>query len=460
MNRKTVLFFEILTTLSVLGLMINPPQTVMSQNNASANTYETWTFPAYDLENFTIIVLPDTQYYSEGNPHIFENQTQWIVDNIDELNIVFVSHLGDLVDEWYTKDQWTVANSSMSKLDGKVPWGVSLGNHDGLYKEPDNFEIYFGRKRFENENWYGGNYGDGNQNSYQLFSAGADDYLVLHIQYDPTDDMLNWANSVIDSYPSRRVIVSTHEYLDWWWNPWRSPIGQNIYEKLVKPHADQIFLVVCGHYDYVAATAQVIDGNVVYEMISDYQEQPNGGNGWLKILEFSPLQNKIFVTTYSPYLNQFSQAENSTLTLDYNMTQTNPEITVRLTNSSLQYFKADVPEEEINITVSGEVGTTGFCNVTFPKELNLGNEWTTHIDGLLSNGFIQHESELPWSDYYENATHQTLIFKYAHTEPSHQISFVGVGTIPEFPSQSFLVLSAAMAVVALIFYRKRTVSLH
>jgi hypothetical protein len=455
MNRKTVLFFEILTTLSVLGLMINPPQTALSQNNTAANTEETWTFPAYSLENFTIIVLPDTQYYSEGNPHIFENQTQWIVENIDDLNIVFVSHLGDLVDEWYTIDQWLVANSSMSKLDDHVPWGVCLGNHDGLNKDPDNFEIYFGRKRFENERWYGGSYGDGNQNSFQIFSAGADNYLILHIQYDPTDDMLAWANSVIASYPSRRVIVSTHEYLDWWWNPWRSPIGQNIYEKLVKPNVDQIFLVICGHYDYVAATAQVIDENIVYEMISDYQEQPNGGNGWLKILEFSPLQNKIFVKTYSPYLNQFNQAENSTLTLDFNMTQTNPQITVQLTNSTLQYFKADVPYGEINVTVSGEVGTTGFCNVTFPKELNLGKDWTVYFDGQLSGGIINHEPELPWSDYYENATHQTLIFKYVHTEPFHIFSFVGVGSIPEFSLESFLIIFVVITVVALVTYRKR-----
>ena len=32
-------------------------------------------------EDFTIIALPDTQYYSETYPNIFDSQTQWIVDN-------------------------------------------------------------------------------------------------------------------------------------------------------------------------------------------------------------------------------------------------------------------------------------------------------------------------------------------------------------------------------------------
>ena len=100
MNRSIVLFFVILTTLSVLGLMINYLPAAQSQPNAITTKYENWTFPAYNLENFTIIVLPDTQYYSEGNLHVFDNQTQWIVNNIDEMNIVFVSHLGDIVDEW------------------------------------------------------------------------------------------------------------------------------------------------------------------------------------------------------------------------------------------------------------------------------------------------------------------------------------------------------------------------
>ena len=45
-------------------------------------------------QNFSIVVLPDTQFYSESYPGIFTNQTQWIVDNKDRLNIKFVIHVG------------------------------------------------------------------------------------------------------------------------------------------------------------------------------------------------------------------------------------------------------------------------------------------------------------------------------------------------------------------------------
>jgi hypothetical protein len=75
---------------------------------------------------FTLVVLPDTQYYSAYYPHIFTQQTQWIVDSKDELNTVFVTHVGDIVEYWDTFEQhWIHANDSMSVLDDVVPYGLA-----------------------------------------------------------------------------------------------------------------------------------------------------------------------------------------------------------------------------------------------------------------------------------------------------------------------------------------------
>jgi hypothetical protein len=48
-------------------------------------------------EDFTIIALPDTQNYSTAYPAVFNSQTQWIANNKTAQNIVFVTHLGDIV---------------------------------------------------------------------------------------------------------------------------------------------------------------------------------------------------------------------------------------------------------------------------------------------------------------------------------------------------------------------------
>lgn len=285
---------------------------------------KTWTYSPYNLENFTIIVLPDTQYYSERYPEIFDNQTQWIVDNIEPMNIVFVTHLGDLVDHWWSNEEWDNANISMSKLDGGLPFGVLPGNHDGAESGGDltNYEIYFGFDRFNNESWYGGAYQNINTNNYQLFSAGGDDYLIFHIQFNPSDDILFWASNVIDQYPSRRVIVSTHDYM--YGNPSRRSLtGERIWQKLIKPHANQIFLVLSGHnfWENEARITSSDDGNFVHQLLSDYQNRPYGGNGWLRIIEFSPRIDEISIKTYSPYLNKYEIDPNSQFILNDKVTE-------------------------------------------------------------------------------------------------------------------------------------------
>ena len=395
---------------------------------------KTWTYSPYNLENFTIIVLPDTQYYSEKYPEVFDNQTQWIVDNIESMNIVFVTHLGDLVDDWDVIEQWENANHSMSKLDGNVPWGVLAGNHDGVGPEQNNFQRYFGYDRFINQSWYGGVYQNNSKSNYQLFSAGGDDYLILQLQYDPSDDILEWASNVIKDYPFRRVIVSNHMYITWWWEGWRSPIGERVYNKLVKEHADQIFLVLCGHVDVVDTRTQEVNGYVVHELVFDYQEQSNGGNGWLKILEFSPSQDKIFVKTFSPYLNQFERDSASEFTLDYNMTSHLENITIS-SNSTLSDFTFNKAQKQISFKLSGEAGTLGYCNVSIPHNLLERSPW-----------FITINEKLQEYTPYQNSTHTSLYFNYIHLN-NLQVGVIGGGIIPEFPT--YLVLP--LFVIATLF---------
>lgn len=273
-----------------------------------------------DPDGFTVIALPDTQMYSEWYPEVFDNQTQWIINNIDRLNIVFVTHLGDIVEDWNVVEQWENANRSMSKLDGEVPWGILPGNHDIVDSNETNYVKYFGTERFIDENWYGGAYQNSNANNYQLFSAGGDDYLIFHLQYNPTNETLQWASAVVDSYPNRRVIVSTHYYLQACGEPRRSSVGENIWQTLIEPHADQVFLVLCGHMHTEAYRTVTSNGHVICEVLSDYQEESNGGNGWLKAIHFSSKYDKIFVKTYSPYLNRFDYDFESDFILDYSMT--------------------------------------------------------------------------------------------------------------------------------------------
>jgi len=328
-------------------------------------------------ENFTIVVLPDTQGYSKWYPWLFDNQTQWIVDNKEALNIVFVTHMGDLIDHPDNITEWENANRSMSKLDGNVPWGVSPGNHDQCYEFYDlpNFSKYFGYDRFSGESWYGGNYPAGsNANSYQLFSAGGDDYLILHLRWDPDDDMLLWASNVIGQYPDRRVIVSTHDYLVGFTKlGQRSDVGERVWHSLIKPHADQIFLVLCGHAGAEDMIADTVNDHVVYQMLADYQNLTVIESGWLRLLQFCPQQHKIIVKTYSPYLNKYKTDPESEFTLDYNATSNAKVIPASPVAEGTIYIRADgsVEPSTAPIQHSGNVYTlTGNIHGSIVVERN------------------------------------------------------------------------------------------
>jgi len=268
-------------------------------------------------ENFTLVALPDTQIYAESYPGVFDNQTQWIVANANGMKTVFVTHEGDVVNVMSQTIQWDRANNSMSKLDGNVPWGIAPGNHE-LDSNATNYNTYFGYDRFTGKSWYGGAYLNINTNSYEMFSGGDDDYLIFHFQYGVDDSVLAWANTTLASYPSRRVIVTTHDYMNSAGT--RSTTGTLIWNDFVAPHADQVFLVLCGHTLGEGNRTDLANGHTVYQLLADYQDRANGGNGWLRTMEFHPMEDKIYVKTYSPYLNSYETDSNSQFTLDYNMT--------------------------------------------------------------------------------------------------------------------------------------------
>ena len=99
-------------------------------------------FTDENSEDFTIIVLPDTQVYSKKFPHIYTNQTQWIVDNYEKLNIAYVAHVGDVVDDQASKKEWINADKAMmvienaisKKFPNGIPYGIAPGNHDLILK--------------------------------------------------------------------------------------------------------------------------------------------------------------------------------------------------------------------------------------------------------------------------------------------------------------------------------------
>ena len=271
---------------------------------------------------FTIAVLPDTQFYAASHPEIFTSQTQWIADQKDLNNIVFVLHEGDIINETKSKQkqsgEWQNASESVSVLDGVVPYALAVGNHDKSRDDTSEFNTYFPVGRYEDLPTFGGVFELGKlDNSFHLFSAGGTDWLVLTLRVFPPDPILAWANQVVAAHPNRRVILVTHTYLysddtlhTSGFHPYIPPNvngGCQMWDKLVRRH-DNMSFVFNGHIlnDGTGRLVSIGDnGNKVYQMLANYQMLENGGNGFLRLVEFDPEQKRVSVKTYSPYLDEY-----------------------------------------------------------------------------------------------------------------------------------------------------------
>ncbi|MEI7900893.1 MAG: metallophosphoesterase [bacterium] len=274
---------------------------------------------------FAVIVLPDTQNYAARFPDTFTVQTAWIKEQKDARNIACVILEGDITDRC-TEPEWKVADQAMSVLDGVAPCCMVMGNHDYEQCKPSKrdatqFNRHFGSQRFDKKPWYGGHYGEGNENAYYLIPAGKTNLLVLCLEFGPRDEVLAWADKVVSGHKRHLAIVVTHSYTysddtrtgtgdKWNVHEYGCPNdGDEMWDTFVKNH-ENIVLVLSGHIlnDGLGRLTSVgVKGNKVHQILANYQMKPNGGNGWLRIMTFLPAEKKIAVTTYSPLLKQYAE---------------------------------------------------------------------------------------------------------------------------------------------------------
>ena len=179
------------------------------------------TFPVVvdeEAGEYTLIIVPDTQRYAAFFPHIFREQFRWIGDHAESLNTKFVIHVGDVVEEGEDVE-WIVADQAFSMIDRVVPYIVVPGNHDidpvpgdqGI-RASTKFNAVFSPKRFANRPWYGGHQGVTADNSFSYYRGGGEEFVVLGIEYGPSDETLAWADLVIGNH-EQKVILVTHCYM-------------------------------------------------------------------------------------------------------------------------------------------------------------------------------------------------------------------------------------------------------
>jgi hypothetical protein len=362
---------------------------------------------------FTIIQIPDTQYYSQSYPAILSHQMNWIVANREALNVRYVAHCGDVVQLATQTYQWVNADAAMALLEDPVttmledgiPYGVLPGNHDQTpWGNPDgttDYNAWFGVARFLGRDYYGGHYPpQNNDNNYGFFRGGGMDFIVINLEYDtsPDLDVLDWADALLKTNRDRRAIVVGHYLMNIGEGASFGTQGQMTYDAL-KNNAN-LFLMLCGHMHGEGRRIDVYQGRTVYTLLADYQDLPNGGNGWLRILEFSPAVDEIRVTTYSPWLDAYgtdavmgTDTTSAVFTIPYDMPEGLPFRPIGTLTDVARDSDVSMPwpgqaadtTYEWYVDVSDGTSTTSSAVWTFTSDGTCGTTADCD-DGLFCNG--------------------------------------------------------------------------
>ena len=302
-------------------------------------------------DSWTMVVIPDVQGYIKRrcNHGILDIMNAWMVTNRETLRIQEVLFTGDLVDrndylrvihnntDLIAAEQWKALSRLMERLDGELPYVVCTGNHDYGRASAENRKSHFNEffptdrnplTRRQLVECAPNAFGDATlQNAAYEFTAPAPDnrkFLVLSLQFAPTDEDLAWAKKVADQprFADHFGIVLTHSYLassgkrleeeKYKLNKEGGNAGEAIFQKLVYP-AKNIRMVVCGHIaapdKWERGIAFSMDknesGKSVAQMAFNTQAigggwAGSGGDGWLRLLEFMPDRKTVKARTFSP----------------------------------------------------------------------------------------------------------------------------------------------------------------
>ena len=286
-------------------------------------------------------------YGKKGQTNKLQTLYQYIADTAADRKLAHVFVLGDMTDRGYKNDanlagstsdalgtaEWNLVNSAISKLNGIVPYSLCRGNHDD-YMMDDYFNVSSYTNQFTTTNYSysnsaytgtttnGGFYSDStatwkdatagkntydktrvpaNTNGYVYWSAktgyhkesivnswktveiSGTKYLFMTIDFNPTDNVLNWVNNTLESFPNHKAIITTHSYLTGSGeiassdasstNYFFGNYGTQLWDEVLSQH-ENVFMVVSGHvgtnnvrYGYNTG----VNGNRVLQVLVDPQ---------------------------------------------------------------------------------------------------------------------------------------------------------------------------------------------
>ncbi len=298
-------------------------------------------------DSWSLILIPDPQSYVkfERNQPVLEMMMAWVKENKISLNTKVVLCTGDLVEQnnliipagkngnQNSAQQWQASRKAFAILDYQVPYVLATGNHDYGDVSSEYRSTQYDRYFSPEQNPFNlqalrevGPKLNGAPSTvnavYEFYPAVNKKLLVMVLEFGPREEVVDWAKKIVDmpKYADHEVILLTHVYLNrksehivnQGYKMEDTNYGEALFKKLVQP-SKNIRMVFSGHIgapdDFDGHLGFREDknaaGKTVYQMTFNAQAMGggwhgNGGDGWLRYLEFLPDGKTVKVKTFSP----------------------------------------------------------------------------------------------------------------------------------------------------------------
>jgi hypothetical protein len=283
---------------------------------------------------FSMVIIPDTQVVAAKYPELLQKMSEWIVAQAEALDVKMVVHLGDVANDGDKEEQqFVISRQAIDQIEAAgIPVQVCIGNHDydnmlAIDRSSEMYNKYFGWAQYGNKPWLGGTF-EAQQldNYYMLLEINGWKYLFLSLEFAPRDEVVNWANQLLQDHPEYRVFVITHCYMYMFGERTtlgdrHHPIefagasagndGEQLWNKLFRHHAN-IVAIFSGHHgrENISYRTDIGDkGNLVLQSFQNWQSTPQGGQVRIRVLSIADGGKEITMRVYNPVTGQYEQAE-------------------------------------------------------------------------------------------------------------------------------------------------------
>ena len=322
--------------------------------------------------DYSFAVVGDTQCIVEHDTEYGKTYTNaiydWLVKNSESKKIKYVLGLGDVTQDDYDSE-WTTAKEQIIKLNGIIPYSIVNGNHDSVAQ----LNKYFAEDVNFTSQEIGYYSGTSLGNYYVKFTAGGNKYMIVALQFAPSNAMLEWASNVIGTNPDYQVIITTHAYLNGdgevlttgdggapsHYNK-NNPDGDDMWEKLVSKNRN-IKMIFSGHIaaDNIVYRSDVgEEGNTVYQLLVNPQSMDHTymyETGMIAMLYFSNGGNTVKIEYISAYDSLKAQTEDENA--EDVLFNTRNQFPLDLTTETVE------DKGEINVwLIGGQSNAVGYAN--------------------------------------------------------------------------------------------------